>query len=143
MPMIRCRQNEKQWNLKRIWDPILAGVYRETKHRSFFHNPDLTTNLKVVDEALKGIIDEEKSLKINLKRSIAKEEYEKLGEEPTVEAKKQKLMVPPAMFETDEHGIVSDEDFNNFTCNMCDFTSNSEQTMITHMDKKPSPKNIQ
>ena len=106
------------------------------RSREFFHNPDMTTNLKIVDSALKGIVEEEKNIKRNIKRQIAKEEYEHWQEEPSKEAKKHKLMIPPDMFETEEHFYVSDEEFNNFSCNHCNFSSNSEQTMIKHMEKK-------
>ena len=58
------------------------------RSREFFHNPDMTTNLKIVDSALKSIVEEEKNIKRNIKRQIAKEEYEHWQEEPSKEAKK-------------------------------------------------------
>ena len=111
-------------------------IAQREKTKLFFHNPDITTDLKRVEKALKYILDEEKDVKKSLKREIAKEEYKSMGEDPSKEAKKLKLMIPPDTFETVEHSYVSDESFNNFSCNKCDFSSTSEQIMIKHMEKK-------
>ena len=43
---------------KKNMGPNFSWRVQRDKAQEFFHNPDLTTNLKVVDEALKGIIDE-------------------------------------------------------------------------------------
>lgn len=123
-------------NFKKSLGTKVPLCAQREKAMQFFHNPNITSDLRRVDDALKNIVEEEKSVKMNLKRVIAKEEYNRMGEEPSIEAKKQKLMVPPKVFETEEHLYESDEDFNNFTCNKCDFTSNSEQIMIKHMEKK-------
>ena len=120
---------------KSLGSKITLVAQRE-KTKLFFHNPEITTNLKTVDAALKGIVEEEKSFKMDLKRTITKEEYEVLGEEPSKFARRQVFMIPPDVFETDEHNYTSDDGFNNFSCNMCNFSSTSEQIMIVHMGKK-------
>ena len=45
-------------------------------------------------------------------------------------------MIPSNQFDCEEHSYVSDKDFNNFSCDQCEFSSTSEQMMIKHMEKK-------
>ena len=63
-------------------------IAQREKTKLFFHNPDITTDLKRVEKALKYILDEEKDVKKSLKREIAKEEYKSMGEDPSKETKK-------------------------------------------------------
>ena len=100
----------------------------------FFNNASISSNLKVVDRAIKDMPIQEKKMKLNLKRLIAKDEYEKSGE--TKPCNDEILQIPPDSFEKNTHAYHVNNDATEFNCNQCDFKSNSQQDVIIHMNKK-------
>ena len=68
---------------------------------TFFGNDNLSKNLVVVEKAINSIPQSEKTFKMNLKNTIAKEEYDKCSQVPKIKKNWAKdYKTPPDCYES-------------------------------------------